>query len=213
MLLVASVVCAAVAGLVASSGESTSDPGAVKTDTPPGTAEVEAELALLLRPFRRARRPYDSMPDYVVQRLLRYQLEEGENPGRSRRLGLRRPAAYVWPSAHGACYTYEGKAGSGCFPLRVLRELGVALSVGSTGSGKTTRAFAVVRDRIERIAFVLDGGTRLTVPVRRNRMLVILPGRPTTASWVGPNGQRHTQPNLLPPPGEGPDPRRRGPAN
>lgn len=158
---------------------------------------VDPEFAQLVGAVRGERTVEDELPGAQERLEASGDAQPGETPTESRRLELPDgQAAFVWPMDDGICYASPGP--SGCFPTEFLAAHGVM--VGSSGSADTqaTRVFAIARDGIREVEFILSDGSTVRVPVRGNVLLEDLPQPPREARWVNADGSVTTEKDVVP---------------
>ena len=169
-------------GAVVALAEEAPDPKAGSSELGSDTGPKDA-----LGVFRRAQRAGDVMPGARAAIAAAGDRQPGEDPTLGRRQDVAGgQTAYLWPKTNGICYASPGP--SGCFPLRVLEERGVVLGTAGHSGAPETRVYGIVVDGIHEVAFDLDGGRRVSVPVEDNGLLADFAARPLQASWRNPDG-------------------------
>ena len=147
----------------------------------------DAGLGHALSVFRRAQRAGDVMPGAGAAIAAAGDRQPGEDPSLGRRQDVAGgQTAYLWPKADGICYASPGP--SGCFPVTILQERGVVLGTAGRSGAPETRVYGIVVDGIREVNFDLDGGQRITVPVKDNGLLADFAARPLQASWRNADG-------------------------
>jgi hypothetical protein len=166
---------------------------ASQTDGEALAVSTNSELRATLGVFARAQTRRDAFPlDPQARFTQASDAQPGEDLTRSRRvdLGTHGPV-YLWPKSGGVCYGSPG--GTGCVPVQLIRQRGIALALKGTIHRADlqyvgVRLFGIARDGIDSVRIGFADGRETAVSVTDNVFLADVGDMPQDIRWTDADG-------------------------